>query len=166
MNKKKLIIGIIAIVAGIAFASLGFLPKNADRQDQVNAWNRLSAGDGVETQATVTSVESRAVTEGSRRNRQINTVYCGVYTFQTNSLEYEARAVGDDCKDEREQVVMGDQATVVYDQAQPGIAFVKSDNTKAYYADANGGVWAGIAIGGFLVLLGALAIAGARRKNT
>lgn len=164
MNKKKLIIGIVAIVAGVIFAGLGFLPQNSERQAMIDSWKQVKET-GIETEGTVVSIESDTVTEGARRSRHIDTVYCPVYQYTVGNDVYTVRAVGDDCKETRDEVVLGSTATVAYKEAERDTAFVKSDATEAFYANSDGAKWIALGIGLFLVLLGVLAIRSARPKT-
>ena len=166
MSKAKLIIGIIAIIGGLVVAGLGFLPQNQAREDAAVSWARLSSGAGKQVEGKVAAVESDAVTEGTRRSRHIETVYCPVYHYTVNDKEYEVQSVGDNCKENKDEVKVGSTAPIVYDPLQPEEAFVKTDATAAFYGDTGGSQWAGIAVGAVLVLLGVGAIFTARQSAT
>lgn len=104
-------------------------------------------------------------TEGSRRNRRIVTTYCPVYEFTVNGQTQRVTALGDDCRESREAVTLGETATILYDPADPSIAFVDSDATSDFFADSAGSSVVGIVVVAVLVLLGVLVIVQARPKT-
>lgn len=163
MNKKKLIAGVFLLIVGVGLIILGFMPQNEDRQAAVNAWNELKETPGVE--GVVESTQTTSRSEGTRYNRHLETYYCPVYSFPVNDQKETVRAVGDDCKESRDDVVIGSTATIVYEDSNPDEAFVKSDATEAFYKDSNGGQWVAWVMGIFLALIGALGLYGARPKT-
>ncbi|HMS93241.1 MAG TPA: DUF3592 domain-containing protein [Candidatus Saccharibacteria bacterium] len=163
MDKKKLIAGIILIGLGIGMFALGFTPKNSEITAEIDSWKRVSK-EGIEAQGTLASTESVTRTEGTRRNRKIVTAYCNVYEFTADSKTYTAKAVGDDCKETRDEAQKTTTATIAYDQADPATAFVKSDATVAYYKDTDSRL-ASVIFGTVLVLIGIFGIRSARPKT-
>lgn len=167
MNKKKLIIGIIAIVGGLVFASLAFLPQNTTREAAAESWDYLNSGVGKEVQGKVAAVESDAIAEGTRGTRHIGTVYCPVYHYTVAEKEYEVQAVGNNCKEDKNEVKIGSTAMILYDPGQPAESFVKTAETAAFYGDTSDTKWIAIAAGGALmILLGIGAIVNARPKSS
>ena len=126
----------------------------------------VASGAGKEVEGKVAAVESDAVAEGTRRSRHIETVYCPVYHYSVNDKEYEVQSVGDNCKENKDEVKVGATASIVYDPLQPEEAFVKTDATAAFHGDTGGSQWAGIAVGAVLILLGVCAIFAARQHTT
>lgn len=165
MNKKVLISGIILIVIGLGLALFGLIPKNTERQADIDNWTRLSEGAGLKAEGTVVDSERVTVTEGARRARSINAYYCPVFEFTVNDATQRTRAVGDDCKDNQEDVVKGATATILYDQADPTIAFVDSTATKEFYTTDGGTQVASLVVGGILVLIGVFVLIGGRPKT-
>jgi len=165
MNKKKMTLGIILIIAGVVVAALGFLPANSERQSTADSWNRLSSGEGIEAEGVIVASQSDAVTEGTRRNRQINTVYCAVYEYTAGGAKHTVQAIGDDCKDTKDEVVLGETAAIVYDEANPSEAFVKSDATAAFYKDTGGSQWVTWVFGALILFAGLITVATAKIKT-
>lgn len=165
MKKKLVIFGLLFIVGGIGLAFIGFLPKNTDVQKDVDNWNRLSGGTGTQVEGRAVSVQSQTQTEGVRGSRKIATVYCAVYEYAYTGGVATAKAVGDDCKDSKDQVVLGSNATILYDPNAPTTAFVKSDATAAFYKDRADSNIVAVVIGALLVVLGAVMVMAARPKT-
>ncbi len=157
MNKKKLIAGIILIGVGVFFFATTFMPKNTESNERAAAWQRVSK-EGTEVEASLSTIETETHSEGTRRNRKVSTVYCGVYTFTVSDTKYTAKAVGDDCKPTHTEAQGIKKVTVVYDTATPSDAFVKSDASKEHFKNASDSKVVAYVIGGFLILFGALGI--------
>lgn len=166
MNVKLMIISVLLVIGGASLIVLAFAPKSGERQEAVANWVHLSGGEGKEVQGTVVNSELDARTEGARRSRSINNYYCPVYDYTVADTKYSVVAVGDDCKEKRDQVALGSTATILYDETDPAIAFVKSDATQAMYGEdtsSGSSVWL-IVFGVVLVVFGALGAWGARPK--
>lgn len=131
MNKKLILTGIIFLVLGLGALALSFIPADEERAAEKASWNRLNDGAGVETEGVSISTQRDLVTEGVRYSRKINAYYCAVYEYAVGERTYRATAIGNDCKDNEEDVVMGETATILYDPADPSVGFVKSDATAA-----------------------------------
>ncbi len=165
MNKKLLVAGLIFTVIGAGIAILGFMPQNTERQANVDNWNRLNGGAGSETEAVIVNTSTQLLTEGARRNRTINTVYCAVYEYTVAGSTKTVTAVGDDCKETADEVVKGETGTVIYDEADPTIAFVKSDASDAFYKDTNGSQIVAVVLGLAMLIIGVLSLFAARPKT-
>lgn len=166
MNKKLLLTGIIFLILGLGALALSFIPADEERAAEKASWNSLIDGAGVETEGVSVSTSTDLVTEGTRRARHINTYYCAVYEYTVSDRTYRVSAVGDDCKDKQEDVVMGQTATILYDPADPSEGFVKSDATAA----ANDGgepakPWFLWIIGSLFILFSIFAFQAARPKT-
>ena len=147
MNKVKLSIGIIAILAGLVVAGLGFLPQNQAREDAAVSWVRLSSGAGKEVEGKVAAVESDSVKKGAGKARYFDTVYCPVYHYTVADKEYEVQSVGGNCEENKDRVKIGSAMPILYDPLQPAESFVKTDATAEFYGDTGNSHWAGIAVG-------------------
>lgn len=163
MDKKKLIAGVILIALGIGMFALGFTPKNSEISAEIDSWKQVSK-EGKEAQGTLSSAQSVTRTEGTRRNRKVVTVYCNAYQFTVDNKTYTAKAVGDDCKDTRDETQKITTAAIVYSQTDPATAFVKSDATAAHYKNTDGR-WVSVILGVVLVLIGIFGIRSARPKT-
>ena len=157
MNKKKLIAGIILIGVGTFFFAITLMPKNTEADKRAATWQHVSK-EGTEAEATLSTIVTQTHTEGSRRNRKVSTVYCGVYAFTTNDEKHTAQAVGDDCKPTHTEAQRVTKATIVYDTAKPSSAFIKSDASREYFKNTGDAKLVAYVIGGFLILFGALGI--------
>lgn len=163
-NKKILITGIIIAIVGIGFASLSFLPKNEERLETAESWTRLSTGAGEEVRGEVVDSESETVSEGARRTRRVDTIFCPVYEYTVGGTAHRIAAVAnDDCKDTQDDVVMGETATILYDPADPETAFVKTPATEELYKDADAfDAWP-LIIGSIITIVGVLVALGSRQ---
>lgn len=164
MDKKKMIAGVFLIVLGLFFFATTIMPNNTELREQAATWERVSK-DGVETKGAITSVKSHVRSEGTRRNRRVATVYCGVYEFAVRDSARTVEALGDDCTEQRDQAQHAAEVAIVYDAADPSIAFVKSAATETHFADADSSKGAAFGIGGALILVGALAMYAGRPRT-
>jgi hypothetical protein len=163
MDKKKLIASIILIAIGIGFFAIGFLPKSQEHSAEVDTWKRISK-ERKEAEGTLNRTESETRSEGTRRNRKIVTVFCNVYEFTVGDSRYTAKTIGDDCKETRDEARETKTATIVYDEAKPTDAFVKSDATASHYKNTDARLaTAGISV--LFIIIGIFGIRAARQKT-
>lgn len=166
MNKKALTTGLLLAIGGVLLLIIGLMPSSGERQVDSANWSRLSDGAGKEVQGTVVSSQSMSRTEGARRSRSINTVYCPVYDYSVNETKYSVTGLGDDCLDEKDQVVVGSTKSILYDAADPKVAFVNSEATKAFYKnDGSQSKVVLIIIGSILLVFGVIGLYMARPKT-
>lgn len=106
----------------------GWLSEQSD--DRLSEYERLTGGAGVSTAATVTDTYERT----QRSRRSTTTTYCPVYTYEKERAGGEPVETTyierEHCEAEPAGVVLGTEATVIYDPAPEGIsAFSESAET-------------------------------------
>ena len=163
MNKTKFSIGIVAIIAGIAFIAIGFLPKHSDAQQSLDNWNRLSSGQGMRAEAQIVDAEIQAQPEASRQANTQTTVYCPVYEYTVNNAAQRVTAI-DNCELDETMITLDQTGTVLYDPSNPQIAFVDTPETEAYFETLGGVPLWNIIFGSIIILAGVITIIAGRPK--
>lgn len=167
MNKTKLIIGIVGVVAGLAFIGIGFLPKHSDAQQSLDNWNRLSGGEGREIEATIVDAEIQAQPEASRQASTQTTVYCPVYEYRVDGATHRVTAI-DNCQLEESLITIDQTGTVIYDPSDPTTAFVDTPETEAYFETLGGAPIWNILLGTAIIAVSIVVAAykGSRNETT